>query len=335
MKTSFEVKYNGFNITDSIEKDLISIRYTDNITSNADDIEIVMDNRDGRWYDSQLPVRGDVIECRIGELICGSFEIDAPKFSLAPGQTVSLRAQSVKVSSGKAIIPINRSYNNTTFQVIIKEMADLIDLKAYFYCGDFTIKSITFFQKTPTQIVYELCQRYGFNSKVSSRFGEYGEEIVDKLIITEINDFRILNHDSSLEIIKGETPCSNLSIEFESKTYVNKIIQYRDPTTRQLTQITETDKDNSLKYQVNARKSFQGEFTRSEVGKIAAAIKKQTKIKGRFSMKGTVKALAGSKLLIKGFDNGIISQTTFIIITASHRLSASTGWICEGEFINV
>ena len=48
-KASITVSYNGTDITADISADLISFTYIDKASSESDELEIVMHDREGKW----------------------------------------------------------------------------------------------------------------------------------------------------------------------------------------------------------------------------------------------------------------------------------------------
>lgn len=75
-----KVVYDGKNITEDISEYLVSLTYTDKAHGESDEIDIQLENSDGRWIDAWIPELGDKIQIEIGYegllVNCGTFSID-------------------------------------------------------------------------------------------------------------------------------------------------------------------------------------------------------------------------------------------------------------------
>ena len=90
------ILYGQKDISSDISPYLISVSYTDRLSGESDELELRLEDTDGRWRGDWYPGKGDALTVSIGyagqELVsCGSFEIDEIELSFPPDE-VSIRA---------------------------------------------------------------------------------------------------------------------------------------------------------------------------------------------------------------------------------------------------
>lgn len=117
------VTYLGKNISRDISANLLSFSYTDNVKDKADEIEIELDDTDGKWRNEWAVKKKDTISAAIGYegnmLNCGEFEVDekemdGPPFrykirAVATGVSNKMRTKNSKAHEGKTLKQIAQS----------------------------------------------------------------------------------------------------------------------------------------------------------------------------------------------------------------------------------
>ena len=90
------------NITASISDYLESIRYTDKLEDQVDELEITLNNHSGIWTNAWFPKQGDQLKAifknTFGSLFCGTFNIDTLEAS-APPSIFKIKALAVPFGS--------------------------------------------------------------------------------------------------------------------------------------------------------------------------------------------------------------------------------------------
>lgn len=98
---SFVVIYAGKNITHDISAQVISITYSDKIKASADEIELHIEDTDGRWANEWYPQKKDKISVKMGRvdgmMNCGDFEVDEVKLS-GPPDAIRIRGLATPIS---------------------------------------------------------------------------------------------------------------------------------------------------------------------------------------------------------------------------------------------
>ena len=137
-----EVFYNGINITDHIQNDLLSFAYTDNASGSADDVSIVLKDVSKKYMNEWGFEQGDSLTASIittnwrkdGQIVklpCGHFVVDEPEYSGRPS-VVNLKGNSIPANSNFLYTKRTKAWNNVTLKSIGQEIAKRYGLKLFF-----------------------------------------------------------------------------------------------------------------------------------------------------------------------------------------------------------
>ncbi|MDD5175765.1 MAG: phage late control D family protein [Sterolibacterium sp.] len=124
----YSIRGDGQDITSRITGRLVSLTLTDNRGFEADQLDIVLDDTDGKL---DLPPRGAEIRVALGWqdgkfIDKGSFTVDEVEHSGAPDQ-LTIRARSADLRDG-LVTQMERSFHNTTLGAIVSTIAAENDL---------------------------------------------------------------------------------------------------------------------------------------------------------------------------------------------------------------
>jgi phage protein D len=122
-RPAFEITLNGKNLTAKLSKRLISLTLTDNRGFEADQLDIVLDDSDGKL---DIPPRGVTLQLKLGwagaPLIDkGSYTVDEVEHEGAP-DTLTLRARSADLRAGIST-KREKSWHKTTIGELVKTVA--------------------------------------------------------------------------------------------------------------------------------------------------------------------------------------------------------------------
>jgi len=125
-QVALHLLYEGRDITRDISPALVRLRITDNLCDSCDDLDIELEDTQGRWRDAWYPGHGDTLELSLGwngqDLIpMGRFEIDEVELNYPPA-TIHIRA----LAAG--ILPQLRTtqhcgYEKMTLEAIARQIA--------------------------------------------------------------------------------------------------------------------------------------------------------------------------------------------------------------------
>ena len=105
-----------------------SISYTDHHHGEADEIDIEVQDKDGRWKGAWKPEPGDVMELTIydgsgGILPCGEFELDEPEASGSrDGDVMTIRGLAAPITK-KLRTENTKAFEKQTLQAIVTQVA--------------------------------------------------------------------------------------------------------------------------------------------------------------------------------------------------------------------
>lgn len=103
-KPYFQLLYQGVDISSELDPMTTSVTYTDQAHGKADEIDVTVQDKDGRWKGEWKPEPGDTMELTIfdglgGELPCGTFELDEPDAGGdRGGDTMTIRGLAAPIS---------------------------------------------------------------------------------------------------------------------------------------------------------------------------------------------------------------------------------------------
>lgn len=128
------IKYNNKDISADISKYLKSISYTDNLSGEADDLQITLEDKAGLWQSKWMPEKGALLDVILQQkywqtlsalpqsLRFGLFEIDEMTSSGYPSE-IQIKAVSVPDNNTLRGTERSRSWEKTKLQVIANDIA--------------------------------------------------------------------------------------------------------------------------------------------------------------------------------------------------------------------
>lgn len=180
---AFELTYNGKNITSDITPFVIGVRYTDNLSGEADSIDIDLEDTDGRWADSWYPEKGTTLAYKYGYrnqplVSAGSFDLDEIELS-GPAMTARIRAISAGVQKNVRTSH-GRGYEKTTLEAIAKRIAKRNRMTLVGKIARIPIDRATQYKESDIAFLTRLAAQYGYIFKVT--------ENNTKLVIWQTSD---------------------------------------------------------------------------------------------------------------------------------------------------
>lgn len=147
-RASWTVKVKGVDVTKEIKNDLISMELTDNEEGSADDFQLKLADREGKWLQEWLnesvqkgsKANGLTFDVKIGlqdstgkvyQQKSGSFQLDSMKHSGPPG-VATIKCTSLDLSGSIRSEKRSKSWEKYDLGRIAKEIADKGKLKLLF-----------------------------------------------------------------------------------------------------------------------------------------------------------------------------------------------------------
>ena len=127
-KPTFKLVYKGIDISSELAPELISCTYTDKVHGEADEIDVTVQDKDGKWRGPWCPEHGDTIALDIGYddlplTPCGAFEIDEPKIRMGrSGDSMTFRGVAAAVTKSLRTAK-SKGYENQSLKQIAEKVA--------------------------------------------------------------------------------------------------------------------------------------------------------------------------------------------------------------------
>lgn len=172
----FRIVLDGTDLTDIVRPRLISLRLTEKRGGEADELELVLDDSDGKLA---LPRKGVVISCAIGWrrgtdvtiglVNKGRFTVDDVAWDSSP-DTITVRARSADLTAGYRVRR-ERSHRDTTLGAIVAKVAAAHGYTAHVDPGlrDIAVPVLVQDGKSDMAMVRDLGRRYDAVATVKDR----------------------------------------------------------------------------------------------------------------------------------------------------------------------
>lgn len=178
-RSKLQVFYDNHDISADLQPHLVSWSHTDNLSGQADDLQITVEDKERKWSGPWMPDEGAVLKARVVRenwekegmtdyLSLGEFEIDEVSFSFPPS-TVSIKAISVPESSSLRGERKNRAWEKTKLSVIARDKASKACMKLFFDTEDISYDRIEQTEETDLVFLMRLCNDAGLCLKITDK----------------------------------------------------------------------------------------------------------------------------------------------------------------------
>ena len=315
--------YRDVDISSEIAPMVTSFNYNDKEHGEADDIDVTVQDSDGRWRGSWKPDEGDVmvptiVDSNGSRLPCGEFEMDEP-------QSVGGRNGDTMVIRGLAV-PITKSLRTqkswrfviTSLKSFVYEVGGATGLQVE---GD--IKAIQYVQKAQRRE-----RDLEFLKRLGEETGHYVNVRGQKLIFT---NFKSLDSQSAaFQIFHGDRRVTKATFQFQTKeTYSKAKVSYLDARTKEKIEHEEPDPDVKTGDTLSITERVEDKSQAEELAKSRLHMKNRHRKIGTYAGVGDSRVMAGVVAEASGFgqyDDNYLFQST------AHAMSRS-GHTCSGKLV--
>lgn len=308
--------YNNIDISAYLQPFLVGWTYTDNMSGQADDLQITLENTEQLWSGSWMPEKGATLKAKIiqenkkmfgtrDEVDLGLFEIDEVECSHPPSRA-TIKAISVPESSSLRGEFKNRAWEKTKLSVIAGDIANGAGLKLFYDTEDDPeYDRIEQTEETDLAFLMRLCNDAGLCLKVSGA----------QIIIFDEQKYESQAPFTRVMIGEGYIK------EYRCRTTINGVykacrVEYHDPNKKQKILYTFTPpnppKTNRILV-VNERVSSIKEAERLAQKRLRQQNKNATTVD--LSLLGDVRFLAGLTVRLVGFG---VFDGNYVIVQATH-----------------
>lgn len=322
----FKIFYNGRNITTDLTEHLLSVRYTDKVIGESDDIEIKVEDVARRWIDGWYPAKGDRVKLQLGYrgtlLDCGEFEVDEITLD-GPPDTVSIKGIATWVTS-----PMRTNDSKAHENKTLKEIAEFVAKKhGLTVVGKiYTIRIARSSQVREADLAYL--------QRLATEFGYVFSIRGTQLVFTSVFD---LEDGRPVKTIDRSEMKSYSIRDKTSETFSSAVVKYQDNKTKKVishevktmanatnVSLSPVVKKDVLYIKAKAENKQQAEA----MAKAALHAKNSLQQTLAFSISGDPLMVAGNNIEVTGF--GKLSGK-YHIIQSTHSDEKGSGYTTDVE----
>lgn len=330
-----KIVYNGKNITEDISRYLMELSYTDRLTGEADELEIVLEDKDSKWSNEWYPSKGSSLKIEFGydngQIIKpNAFELDEIVTSFnEQGDTIAIKALGASFLKNKIKTKRSHAHENKTLSEIVNTIAARYGLKVIGSIANITIGRITQKREKDITFLSRLASTYGYNFSIKDK----------KLIFEHIKSIENIKPGFSIDKteIMGGTITDKSTLVFSAAN-----VRSHNPNTNKVVTSGVTIDQVQNKDKIDFTYIKQGptheirtktENQQQGIAKAEAALHvfnglQQT---ANISMPGNILALAGNNVNLTGFG---INSGIWNILSSRHRIDPA-GYSTEIELKKV
>lgn len=318
-EVNFSVTYNGKNITAEISKYTQSITYTDKAQGEADDVEIELEDIDGRWRNGWYPEKGAKLSVTIGSLRCGTFEIDEIELK-GPPDTVTIKGIAAGIT-GSLRTKKSDAHENKTLRQIAEKVASKNSLTVQGEIPEISIGRVTQHQETDLAFLKRIGRDYGVmfsvRDQVMTFTSIYGIEARSSSFSVDKTDLATYSIKDKADGMIKEAKVSSKNAKKNEAVSTNLEFEKYKQDNPQYTSEATTSGDTGTTYS-RTENTQQAEAKAKAIMHLSAS-NQQT---GTFEMQFNPLAVAGNNFGLTGF--GKLSGK-WNITSSSHRFEKGAG----------
>lgn len=215
-RISVIIKYNNKDISVDISKYLKIISYTDNLSGEADDLQITLEDKAGLWQSKWMPEKGALLDATLQQkywqtlsalpqsLRLGLFEIDEITSSGYPSE-VQIKAVSVPDNNTLRGTERSRSWEKAKLQVIANDIASAAGMSLFWDTEENPVLDrAEQTEQSDLSFLYAICKDKGLALKISDKkiivFDEAKYE-AEKAKITIVKPGTIYKKESGMKYL--------------------------------------------------------------------------------------------------------------------------------------
>ncbi|ECA5248096.1 phage protein D [Salmonella enterica subsp. enterica serovar Newport] len=327
---AYRLVYNRKDITHDVSVYVTSVSYTDRLSGESDEIQVDLEDSEGRWRDAWYPGKGDTLTLQMGYAgeplrECGTFSIDEIELS-GPPDSVSLRGLATSVTVAMRT-KVSRGFENTTLAAIAQRIAGKHRLQLQGQIEPLTLDRVTQYDETDLAFLKRLARDYGYLVKVTHTHVIFSS--LDKLrdapptfTFTRPDISRYSLRDTINRIYKGAKHRSQ-----NSRT--KQVVTYQadgGESTTTVSTATRGKNTSADTLTLSGRSGNQGTAARRT--RAALNLKNQYQKVATLSMAGNIRLRAGHNVTLTGFG---ASDGKWLTGSVRHSITRSGGYTMDVE----
>lgn len=325
------IKYNNKDISADISKYLKSISYTDNLSGEADDLQITLEDKAGLWQSTWMPEKGALLDVMLQQkywqtlsalpqsLRLGLFEIDEITSSGYPSE-VQIKAVSVPDNNTLRGTERSRSWEKAKLQVIANDIASAAGMSLFWDTEENPVLDrAEQTEQSDLSFLYAICKDKGLALKISDKkiiiFDEAKYE-TEKAKITIVKPGTVYKKESGMKYLFVGTGYS-LRTKIRD-IYAACRVSYQQGSSKSNIEATYTAAGKKGKtLQVNEQVESVAEAL--DLAKKRLREKNKDEVTGSLNMLGNFVLLSGVTVNLLGFG---AFDDKYLITRASHDIGS-------------
>lgn len=323
------IKYNDKDISTDLQQYLKNVSYTDNLSGEADDLQITLEDRDGLWQSSWFPDKGATLDVSI-KLInwqgineqtirFGLFEIDEITSQGLPSE-VQIKAVSVPDDNSLRGKERTRSWEKAELKKIANDIATGAGLTLVYDAADYnpTIDRAEQTEQSDLSFLYKLCADHGLALKICNKqvviFDEAKYEAADATMLLLKPGKAEESKLTKLKMLKSYSLKSKIR-----DIYKDCHVKYQGTKKKAVVEATFKDpnKTSGKTLEVNEQVKTIAEAERLAKKKLRE--KNCEELTGSFSFLGNPELLAAVNVELKGYGS---FDGKYIVTRANHDIGS-------------
>lgn len=327
---AYRLVYNQKDITHDVSVYVTSVTYTDKLSGESDEIQVDLEDSEGRWRDAWYPGKGDTLTLYMGcagENLreCGTFSVDEIELS-GPPDNVSLRGLATSVTAALRT-KNSQGFENTTLAAIAQRIAGKHHLQLQGQIEPLTLDRVTQYDETDLAFLKRLAGDYGYMVKVTHTHIIFSSldalrEAAPVFTFTRRDISRYSVRDTINRIYKGAKHRSQ-----NSRT--KQVVTYQADGGESTTTVSAATRGHSTSADtltLSGRTGNQGTAARRT--RAALNLKNQYQKVATLSMEGNVRLRAGHNVTLTGFG---ASDGKWLTGSVRHSMTRSGGYTMDVE----
>lgn len=324
------VKYNDKDISADLQQYLKSVSYTDNMSGEADDLQITLEDKAGLWQSAWFPEKGAMLDVSVKlinwrnvgvQLVrFGLFEIDEITSNGMPSE-VQIKAVSVPDNNNLRGAERTRSWEKAELKRIANDIATGAELTLYYDVKDYNpvIDRAEQTEQSDLSFLYKLCADHGLALKICN----------NQLVIFDEADYEaseavaVVPKPQSI-YSAGELKVLDMLKSYSLRSKVRDVykachVKYQEGSKKQKLEATFTapDKQTGKTLEVNEQVTSIADAERLAKKKLRE--KNCDEVTGSFSFLGNPELAAAVNIQLSGFG---AFDGKYIITKAQHDIGS-------------
>lgn len=322
------VSYNGKDISAELQQYLKSVSYTDNMSGEADDLQLTLEDRQGLWQASWMPEKGATLDVSVKVIDAGTeqvvrfglFEIDEITSSGMPSE-VQIKAISVPDNNNLRGAERTRSWEKAELKRIANDIATEAGLTLYYDVKEYNpvIDRAEQTEQSDLSFLYKLCADHGLALKICDKqvviFDEADYEAAEAVaLVPKPKASYSAGSIKVLDMLKSYSLRSKVR-----DVYKSCHVKYQDSSTKQKIEATFAAPDKKIGKTLEVNEQVTSIADAERLAKKKLREKNSDEVTGSFSFLGNPELAAAVNIQLSGFG---AFDGKYIITKAQHDISS-------------